>query len=77
MKKVLIHQLMESSSQNQLQRQASEFGGAFEGQTHILGGQDRFLPMPLSQDFCPPQEIRPLSKGGDIPRNTAPGGRIS
>ena len=52
-------------------------GGAFEGQTHILRGQDRFLPMPLSQDFCPPPpgDSPPLSKGGDIPRNTAPGGR--
>jgi hypothetical protein len=85
MKKVLIHQLMESSSQNQLQRQASEFGGAFEGQTHILGGQDRIFKKVLLFAHAvvtgllspPPQEIRPLSKGGDIPRNTAPGGRIS
>ena len=56
--------------------------GAFEGQTHILGGgkieflkRYCYLPMPLSQDFCPPQETRPPR--GDIPRNTAPGGRIS
>jgi hypothetical protein len=45
-------------------------GGAFEGQTHILGGMIEFLkrycylPMPLSQDFCPPQEIRPPLKMG-------------
>jgi hypothetical protein len=60
-------------------------GAAFEGQTHILGGKIEFLkrycylPMPLSQDFClpPPRRFAPLSKGGDIPRNTASGGRIS
>jgi hypothetical protein len=29
--------------------------------------------MPLSQDFRPPQEIRPpLKKGGEYPRNIAP-----
>ena len=47
-------------------------GGAFEGQTHIWGGgkieflkRYGYLPMPLSQDFCPhPQEIHPPSKGG-------------
>ena len=68
----------------QWRRQTSEFGGAFEGQTHILGGKIEFLkrycflPMPLSHHFCPPpQEIRPLSKGGDIPRYTAPGVRIT
>ena len=27
----------------QWRRQVSEFGGAFEGQTHILGGQDRIF----------------------------------
>jgi hypothetical protein len=27
----------------QWRRQASEFGGAFEGQSHILGGQDRIF----------------------------------
>ena len=56
--------------------------GAFEGQTHILGGKIEFLkrycylPMPLSQDVCPPPRRfvpPPLSKGGDSPRNTAPG----
>ena len=58
--------------------------GAFEGQTHILGGQDRifkkvqlFAHAAVTGLLSPPQEIRPLSKGGDIPRNTAPGGRIS
>ena len=52
-------------------RQASELGGgAFEGQTHILGGKIEFLkrycylPMPLSQDFCPPpRRFAPLKRG--------------
>ena len=70
----------------QRRRQTSEFGGggAFEGQTHILGGKIEFLkrycflPMPLSHDFCPPpRRFVPLSKGGDIPRYTAPGLRIT
>jgi hypothetical protein len=49
-------------------------GGAFEGQTHILGGQDRIFKKVLlfahavvtglSPPPPPPQEIRPLSKGG-------------
>ena len=45
--------------------------GAFEGQTHILGGKIEFLkrycylPMPLSQDFCspPPGDSPPSQKG--------------
>jgi hypothetical protein len=47
-------------------------GGAFEGQTHILGGKIEFLkrycylPMPLSQDFCPPPGDSPLSQKGAI-----------
>ena len=52
-------------------------------QTHILGGQDRFLPMPLSQNFCPPPGDSPPSQKGAIfqgipppgdeyPRNIAP-----
>jgi hypothetical protein len=63
----------------QWRRQASEFGGHLRGKLVFFGGgQDRFLPMPLSQDFCPPpRRFAPLSKEGDIPRNTAPGGRIS
>ena len=62
-------------------------GGAFEGQTHIWGGggQDIIFKKVLlfAHAFVtgllppPPQEIRPLSKGGDIPRNTIPEGRIS
>ena len=59
-------------------------GGHLRGKLIFGGGGDIIfkkvlLPMPLSQDFCPPtpKEIRPLSEGGDIPRNTAPGGRIS
>jgi hypothetical protein len=39
------------------------------------------MPMPLSQDFYPPppppRRFAALSKGGDIPRNTAPEGQIS
>ena len=60
-------------------------GGHLRGKLIFWGGKIEFLkrycylPMPLSQDFCPPPPRRfaPLSKGGDIPRNTAPGGRIS
>jgi hypothetical protein len=56
----------------QWRRQASEFGGgAFEGQTRILGGKIEFLkrycylPMPLSPDFCPPPsgDSPPSQKG--------------
>ena len=66
-------------------------GGTFEGQTHILGGKIEFLkrycylPMPLSQDFCPPPspgDSPPSQKwaiflgiphlGDEYPRNIAP-----
>ena len=70
---------------------ASELGGgAFEGQTHIFlggggAGQDRIFKKVLLFAHAvvtgllppPPSRFAPLSKGGDIPRNTAPGGRIS
>ena len=60
-------------------------GGAFEGQTHILGGwQDiifkkvlLFAHAVVTELLSPPRRFAPLSKGADIPRNTAPGGRIS
>jgi hypothetical protein len=57
----------------QWRRQASEFGGAFEGQTHILGGQDRifkkvllFAHAVVTGLLSPPplQEIRPPLKRG-------------
>ena len=52
-------------------------GGAFEGQTHILGGQDRIFkkvlllicPCRCHRTFAPPpppQEIRPPLKRGTI-----------
>ena len=52
--------------------QASEFGGgAFEGQTHILGRQDRifekvllFAHAVVTGLLSPPQEIRPSLKMG-------------
>ena len=51
-------------------------GGAFEGQTHILGGQDRIFKKALLFAHAvvtglspPPQEIPPSQKRGDIPRN--------
>ena len=57
----------------QWRRQASEFGGAFEGQTHILGGQDRifkkvllFAHAVVTGLLSPPQEIRPPSQKGAI-----------
>jgi hypothetical protein len=51
--------------------QASEFGGAFEAQTHILGGQDRifkkvllFAHAVVTGLLSTPQEIRrPLKRG--------------
>jgi hypothetical protein len=52
-------------------------GGHLRGKLIFGGGKIEFLkrycylPIPLSKDFCSSQEI-PLSKGGDIPRNTAP-----
>ena len=60
-------------------------GGAFEGQTHILGGQDRIFKKVLLFAHVvvtglsppPPPGDSPKggdSKGGDIPRNIAPGG---
>jgi hypothetical protein len=63
-------------------------GGHLRGKLIFWGGGGKieflkrhcYLPMPLSQDFCPlppPRRFAALSKGGDIPRNTAPGGRIS
>ena len=52
-------------------------GGAFEGQTHILGGQDiifkkvlLFAHAVVTGLLSPPP--RRFAKGGDIPRNTAP-----
>jgi hypothetical protein len=54
------------------------WGGAFEGQTHILGGQDRiFKKVPLFAHAVVTGHLSPprrLSKGGDIPRNSAPRG---
>ena len=70
----------------QWRRQASEFGGAFEGQTRILGGQDRIFKKVLLfahavvTGLSPPPGDSPPSQrgggggGGDIPRNIAPGG---
>jgi hypothetical protein len=60
-------------------------GGHLRGKLIFWGGgkieflkRYCYLPMPLSQDFGPPpRRFAPLSKGGDIPRNTAPGGRLS
>jgi hypothetical protein len=56
-------------------------GRHLSGKLIFWGGKLKrycYLPMPLSQDFCPPpRRFAPVSKGGDIPRNTAPGGRIS
>ena len=58
-------------------------GGAFEGQTHILGGQDRIFKKVLLFAHAvvtglspppPPRRFFPSQKGGDIPRNIAPGG---
>jgi hypothetical protein len=47
----------------------------------FFGGQDRSFKKVLLFAHAVvtglPQEIRPLSKGGNIPWNTAPGGRIS
>jgi hypothetical protein len=52
----------------QWRRQASEFGGAFEGQTHILGGQDRIFKKVLLFAHAvvtglspPPRRFAPLS----------------
>ena len=60
------------------------WGGAFEGQTHILGGQDRifkkvvlFAHAVVTGLSPPPRRFASLSKGGDIPKNTVPGGRMS
>ena len=57
-------------------------GGAFEGQTHILGGKDRIFKKVLlfahavvtglSPPPPPPGVSPPSQKGGDIPRNIAP-----
>ena len=60
-------------------RQASELGGHLRGKLIYWGGGGKidFCPYRCHRTSPPPQEIRPLSKGGDIPRNTAPGGRIS
>ena len=48
-------------------------GGHLRGKLIFSGGKIEFLkrycylPMPLSQDFCPPpRRFAPLSKGGDI-----------
>ena len=56
-------------------------GGEFEGQTHILGGQDRifkkvqlFVHAVVTGLFSPPRRFAPLSKGGDIPRPYRPRG---
>jgi hypothetical protein len=47
-----------------------EVGGAFEGQTHILGKEFLkrycYLAMPFSQDFCPPPGDSPPSQKGAI-----------
>ena len=58
--------------------------GAFEGQTHIFGGQDiifkkvlLFSHAVVTGPLSPPRRFAPLSKGGDIPRKTVPGGGIS
>jgi hypothetical protein len=65
------------SSGSQWRRQVSEFGGAFGGQTHILGGQDRIFKKVLLYrhwgtnilGISPPQR-------GECPRNIAPPFRI-
>ena len=51
-------------------------GGVFEGQTHIFGRQDRFFPIPLSQDFCPPPGDSPPSQKGAIFLGIPPPGRM-
>jgi hypothetical protein len=63
----------------QWRRQVSEFGGAFEGQTHILGGQDIIFKKVLLYrhrgtnilGISPPPPQR-----GECPRNIAPPFRI-
>jgi hypothetical protein len=64
---------------DQWRRQASEFGGAFEGQTRILGGQDRIFKKVLLFAHAvvtglspPPRRFAPLSEGGEYPSNIAP-----
>ena len=59
-------------------------GGHLKCKLIFGGGQDRFLPMPLSQDFCPPPpgDSPPSQKGAiflgipppgdEYPRNIAP-----
>ena len=62
----------------QWRRQVSEFGGAFGGQTHILGEQDRIFKKVLLYRHGGTNilGISPPPQRGECPRNIAPPFRI-